>query len=134
MMYRVIADAMLIVHAFFIAFVVGGLAAIILGAIVHWQWVRNFQFRVAHGIAIGVVVPQPLLGIFCPLTVWEMQFREKGGGPTYQETFLAHWLHELLFFDAPDWVFSLCYTLFGAAVLGVWLLVPPRMPRSKSAV
>ena len=133
MMYHVLADAVLVGHAFFVAFVAGGFAAVTLGAILHWQWVRNFRFRIAHVAAIGTVVLQSWLGTICPLTTWEMQLREKGGGPTYQETFMAHWLHELLFYDAPDWVFYLCYTLFGGAVVGVWFLVPPRLPWNKSS-
>lgn len=131
MIYHILADVVLAGHVFFIAFVVGGFAAVILGAIFHYRWVRSLGFRIAHGAAIAIVVLQSWLGSACPLTTGEMQLREKAGGSTYQETFMAHWLHELLFFEAPDWVFSLCYTLFGVAVLGVWFLVPPRMPGNK---
>lgn len=133
MIYHILADVVLVGHAFFVAFLVGGLAAFTIGAILHWQWVRNFRLRIAHLVAIVSVVLQSWLGILCPLTTWEMQLREKGGGPIYQETFIAYWLHELLFFDAPNWVFNLCYTLFSGVVLGVWFLVPPRMPWNKSS-
>ena len=33
---------------------------------------------------------------------------------------------KLLFFDAPDWVFTVCYTLFGSLVLLTWYFVTPR--------
>ena len=133
MIYRFLADVVLVVHAFFAAFVVGGFLAIVLGGCLHWRWIRNFRFRLAHLAAIFAVVLQSWLGNFCPLTTLEMQLRRKGGGPTYQDTFMAHWLHELLFFDASNWVFTLCYMLFGGAVLGAWFLVPPCMSRGKSS-
>lgn len=125
MTYQLAADLVLVIHALFVAFVVGGLIAIILGAGRHWPWVRDFRFRLAHLAAIGGVVLQAWLGFLCPLTVWEMQLRAKAGGQTYRESFVAHWLHELLFFDAPGWVFTLGYSLFGGVVLLIWLLVPP---------
>ncbi|MGH8640305.1 MAG: DUF2784 family protein, partial [Burkholderiales bacterium] len=43
-----LADLILIVHFLFVAFVVGGLALIWIGAAAGWEWVRNFWFRVAH--------------------------------------------------------------------------------------
>jgi hypothetical protein len=33
----------------------------------------------------------------------------------------------LLFFDAEPWVFTVCYTLFGLAVLATFVLAPPRL-------
>jgi len=61
---------------------------------------------VAHFVAIGIVVAQAWLGVLCPLTSLEMFFRERAGGATYQGSFIAHWLHALLFSDAPLWVFT----------------------------
>lgn len=127
-----LADLVLVTHALFVAFVVVGLVVVILGATRDWRWVRDFRFRLAHLGAIGCVVLQSWLGFLCPLTVWEMQLRENGGEATYRETFVAHWLHELLFYDAPGWVFVIVYTLFGGAVLVAWFLVPPRRPGNRS--
>ncbi|HIJ78792.1 MAG: DUF2784 domain-containing protein [Desulfobulbaceae bacterium] len=132
MSYPILADLVLVVHVTFVLFVVGGFLAVVLGGCFHWQWVKNFRFRLAHVVAILVVVLQSWLGHFCPLTTWEMQLRIKEGGPTYHDTFIAHWLHELFFFEASPWVFTVCYTLFGGAVLVGWFLVPPRRSRRKS--
>lgn len=38
-------------------------------------------------------------------------------------TFLGHWLHRLLFFNAPLRVFTVCYTAFGLAVIASWWFV-----------
>ena len=132
MIYLFLSDAVLIIHALCVIFIVGGLVVILLGAGFKWQWAKNFRFRILHLAAIVLVALQSWLEVICPLTTLEMYFREKGGQAAYQETFVAHWLHELLFYEAPFWMFTLCYTLFGLAVLGAWLLIPPRIPWKKN--
>ena len=126
------ADAILVIHALFIAFVIFGLLLILIGAIAGWQWIRNFWFRAAHLLAIGIVVGQSWAGIACPLTVWERHLRREAGQPVYEESFVAHWLHQIIFFEAEPWVFTVCYTLFGALVAGTWIFCRPHWPVIKS--
>lgn len=121
-----LADAVLIFHVSFVAFVVLGLLLVLWGGYRGWSWVRNPWFRCAHLAAIGIVVVQSWLGIECPLTTLEMKLRERAGDATYAGTFIAHWLHAVLFFEAPAWVFTLGYTLFGLAVAGSWMIFRPR--------
>lgn len=121
---------MLTVHVGFVAFVVVGLLAILTGGVRGWKWIRNPWFRLLHLAAIGVVVVQAWFGIVCPLTTFEMALRERAGDRTYDGTFISHWLRKLLFYDAPPWVFVVCYTLFGLAVVGSWLGFRPRAFRS----
>lgn len=124
--YLYAADAILILHVLFVAFVVLGLAAIFIGRAKCWPWVRNPWFRMIHLLGIGYVVIQSWFGIMCPLTVWEKALRAKAGAVVYTGDFIEHWLSKLLFFEAPLWVFATVYTLFGAAVLGSWFWVRPR--------
>lgn len=119
------ADAILIVHVFFVAFVVLGLVVIYLGWLLAWPWVRHRLFRIAHLAAIGFVVIQVWLGAICPLTLWEAALRTEAGAESYSGSFIQHWLHRLLFYSAPDWVFVLLYTSFGGLVLLSWYLVRP---------
>src|SRR5215207_2387612 len=123
---RLVADLVLVLHAAFIAFVLFGLILTWVGFFAGWRWVRGFTFRAAHLAAIGYVVIQAYFRIVCPLTVLENSLRERGGQAAYdQRGFIHHWLHNLIFFDAPGWVFTLCYTLFGLLVLGTLILAPP---------
>ncbi len=124
--YRALADAVLVMHVSFVAFVVVGLLAIVIGGFASWRWIRNPWFRAAHLAGIGLVVVQAWLGIVCPLTILEMALRDKAGDTTYDGTFVAHWLRRLLFYDAPPWAFVVCYTVFGLAVIGSWLKFRPR--------
>jgi len=120
------ADVLLFGHVLFVAFVIIGLALILIGKPLDWAWVRNPWFRLAHLAAICVVVLQSWLGIICPLTEWEMALRERGGEVTYSGTFISHWLDALLYYQAPAWVFAVCYTVFATAVIASWFWVRPR--------
>lgn len=123
--YLLAADALLFVHVLFVVFVVFGLLLTLAGGLFSWQWVRNRWFRFAHLIAIGVVVLQSWFGMICPLTTWEMALREKAGDAVYGGTFVSHWLETILYYNAPPWVFAICYTIFGVLVLASWFWVRP---------
>lgn len=120
------ADLILILHAAFVVFVVGGLLLVYCGGWRGWSWVRRRTFRLLHLAAVALVVVQSWLGLVCPLTTWEMALRQRAGQPLYDGSFIAHWLQRLLYYEAPGWVFILVYTVFGALVLASWFLVRPR--------
>jgi Protein of Unknown function (DUF2784) len=130
--YLVLADLTLIVHTAFVAFVVVGLVVIWLGRWRGWSFVRNFWFRLLHLAAIGVVVAESVMGFVCPLTTWENQLRLRAGGESrYQESFIQHWLHQVLFFDLDEKVFTVLYVAFFLMVgLSLWF-APPRWPRPR---
>lgn len=124
-MYLFLAGLILVTHALFVAFVVLGLVAVLLGKYRHWNWVRNPWFRLIHLVAIGIVMAESWLGLVCPLTEWESRSRVAAGGAAYAGSFIQHWLHKILFYDFDPWVFTVAYTVFGILVLVAWLLVPP---------
>ena len=127
--YRIAADVSVIVHTAYVAFVVLGLCLILLGIARKWNWIRNLKFRVIHLAMIGIVVAEAWCGIICPLTTLEKHFRRLAGESSYQGDLIANWMHELLFFEFPPWVFTLLYSLFGLAVVGTFIFAPPRFPQ-----
>jgi hypothetical protein len=130
MPYALLADLVLLLHVGVVLFVVGGLLVVPLGDARGWRWVRGFGFRAAHLAAIGVIVLQAWLGQLCPLTVLEAWLRAEAGQPAYAGSFVAHWAHRLLYFEAPMWVFALAYTAFALLVAAAWVRYPPRAARS----
>ena len=118
------ADALLALHAGVVLFVGGGLAYVWVGWRHGWPGTRSRAWRGAHLAAIGVVAAQAWLGRLCPLTAWEMALRQRAGQATYGETFVAHWLGRLLYWDLPPSAFTLAYTLFALAVLATWWARP----------
>jgi polyferredoxin len=117
-----IADAILVVHFLIVLFVVGGLAAVWIGAALGWRWICNPWFRYAHLGAIAFVAGEALLGMACPLTVWEDVAR----GGVRPESFVGRWVRQLLFYRAPEWVFTTAYVAWALATLATLRLVPPK--------
>lgn len=122
-----LAELILVVHFAFVLFVVGGFALILLGAAVRWRWVRNPVFRYAHVGAIVFVALEALVGMACPLTVWENTLRRASPeGPS----FIGRWVRHALYYDLPEWVFTIVYVLFALAVIASLIWLPPRRRRS----
>lgn len=124
--WLMLADLTLVVHAIFVLFVVGGQIAIVAGCGLGWLWTRQLVFRLLHLIAIGFVMFEVWFGVACPLTVAENLLRAKAGAAAYDKSFIGHWLARLIFYSAPEWVFTLFYTVFAALVILTWLVYPPR--------
>jgi hypothetical protein len=125
--YLVLADAILIFHFAFLAFVVVGLVMIWIGWWRGWVFVRNFWLRMSHLAAIGVVAAESIAGFVCPLTRWEDRLRLlAGGAQRYQGSFVQHWLHRLMFFDVDERVFTAAYVLFSLLVLLSLWAIPPQ--------
>jgi hypothetical protein len=127
--YRFLADVVVTLHFAYVSFVIVGLLLTLIGGLLHWNWVRNFWFRIIHLLMIAAVVVEAWFGITCPLTTWEKQLRELSGQATYGGSFVANLLHDAMFFDGAPWVFTLGYTLFGAVVLLTFRFSPPRLPQ-----
>lgn len=116
------ADVLLVVHFMIAAFIVGGLPVTWLGASLGWKWVRNPVFRYLHLAAIAFVALEALLGYACPLTVWEDLLR----GGLRPESFVGRWVEGLLYYRAPEWMFTAAYVAWALATLVTLKLVPPR--------
>jgi hypothetical protein len=127
--YHVAAEAVVLVHAAYIGFVVFGLMAIVVGLAVGKRWARHFWFRTIHLAMIGIVALEAWLGIVCPLTTLEKTFRRLAGEVDVLRTgFIEHWVHRAIFLDLPPWAFVTAYTLFGLVVLATFVFYPPGRP------
>jgi hypothetical protein len=129
MSWRLLADVVAAMHAAYVAFVVLGLIAIIVGYAMGWGWVRNGYFRGAHLAAILLVCAESIFGATCPLTALENLARIRGAQAGYGGDFLGYWIDWLIFYHAPPWVFTMGYLAFGALVLATWWIVPVRWSR-----
>ena len=116
------ADALLVVHFLIAAFITGGLVLVWIGGALGWTWVRNPWFLYLHLGAIAFVAAEALLGVMCPLTVWEDTLR----GNVPAESFVGRWVQQLLYYRAPEWVFTTAYVGWTLATLLTLWFVPPR--------
>ncbi|SEJ32021.1 DUF2784 domain-containing protein [Nitrosomonas eutropha] len=120
------ADIVLVIHFLFVLFVIGSLPLIWAGSWMGLGFVRNRRFRFAHLAAILYVTAESLLGLIYPLTWLEDALR---GTPT-ETGFIERWLHRILFYDLPGWVFLVAYVLFALLVVITFRFIPPQPRRS----
>lgn len=123
--YQLLADLVLLAHFGVVVFVVAGLVLVIVGNLYSWRWVNGLSFRLAHLAAIAVVVAESWFGLTCPLTTLESWLRVRAGVTAYRQSFVEYWVQRLLFHEAPPWVFTGAYTLFGLLVVLAWWYFPP---------
>jgi hypothetical protein len=104
MIYRILADMVVIIHLAFILFVVfGGLPAI------RWKWVALFHLP---SVIWGALIE--FKGWLCPLTTLEWRLRLAGGRDAYPSGFMEHYLIPIVY---PDKLTPELQTFLGAAVL-----------------
>ena len=87
MLYKLLADLVLILHLFFIVFVLLG------GLLFLW---RRFIVWLHIPAVIWAVVLE-LLGLICPLTPLENSLRKAGGDAGYSGGFIEHYLIPLIY-------------------------------------
>ena len=117
-----LADLILLLHFALAAFIVLGLPLVWIGAWLDWSWTRDRALRYAHAAAILVVAAEALAGSICPLTRWEDALRAGADG----RSFIGRWMTRLLYYDFPEWAFTLVYVLCALATLATLRLVAPQ--------
>jgi hypothetical protein len=114
--YRILADAVLLLHFAFIAFaLLGGLL------VVRWPrlaWAHLPAAAWAAGIAFS--------GGICPLTPLENRLREAGGEMGYEGGFIEHQLEALIY---PGWLTREIQVALGVVVLAINLFAYARLLR-----
>ena len=85
--WRLAADAVVLVHVTFIAFVgVGGLLAL--------RWIRVALVQLVC-VVYGVVIE--IIGFTCPLTPFEKSLRRRAGSAGYEGGFVEHYVLPALY-------------------------------------
>jgi hypothetical protein len=87
MLYRTLADFVVILHLLFILFVIGG-------GFLALRWRRLVWLHLPCAVWGGLV---ELAGWYCPLTPLENELRMAGGASGYAGSFVAHYLLPLIY-------------------------------------
>ncbi len=110
MLYRLMADAVLLVHLAFIVFA-------LLGGLLVLRYPRLLYLHLA-ALTWGVLVQWA--NWICPLTPLENILRQLGGQAGYAGGFIEHWLSVLLY--PPDLTLALRYGL-GLVLIAINIIV-----------
>ena len=87
MIYRLLADATVVLHFGFVLFVIGG-------GILVWRYPRLAWLHVPAALWGAVI---EFAGWVCPLTPLENWSREQGGQQAYATSFVEHYLMPILY-------------------------------------
>lgn len=87
MIFRGLADLVLVLHLAFVLFVV-------LGGLLAFRWRRLAYIHIPVAF-YGAIIE--LVGFVCPLTPLENWLRERGGGAGYEGGFIEHYITAALY-------------------------------------
>lgn len=121
-----LADLIVVLHLVFVLFVLLGELGVLVGAAAGWTWIRRFRLRFAHLVCAWIPAVEALVGVVCPLTDWERELRKSAGQSTEEIGFVARLVRDVLFYDAPPWVFGASYVAFALLVTASFVWIPPR--------
>ncbi|MCZ6849964.1 MAG: DUF2784 domain-containing protein [Alphaproteobacteria bacterium] len=110
MLYRILADATVVLHLSFIVFVLAG------GMLV-WRW-RKLAWAHLPAFLWGAAIE--LFGWVCPLTYLENHFRAMSSRAGYATGFVEHYLMPLIY---PDLLFPGGFPRVGFVAIGVFVLI-----------
>jgi hypothetical protein len=138
--YEILADFLVAIHLGYMAYVVLGQMAILIGWPLQWRWIRNPWFRVSHLAMILIVAAEAVVDYECPLTKWERDLRIHIGqikadperGNVEEVSFVAQILRSVLYAGSDESFVQYLkptYYTFAGIVLATVLLVPPRFRR-----
>jgi hypothetical protein len=86
-LYRLLADGVVALHAAFVLFIA-------LGGILAWRWPRLLWLHVPAVVwGAGIV----LVGYGCPLTPLEKWLRRRGGGEAYEGGFIDRYVEDVVY-------------------------------------
>ena len=116
-----IADIILFSHFLVVIFITSGFVLIPIGYKFEWGWVANIKLRMFHCGMMAFITLETLMGMTCPLTSLENNFR----GIHKSGSFVGYWIGKIIYWDLPAQFFIISYCIFLGWTLLMWKLFPP---------
>ncbi|MDQ3681203.1 MAG: DUF2784 domain-containing protein [Actinomycetota bacterium] len=117
MVYRILADSIVLLHLAFILFVGAG-------ALMAWRWPR---LAWAHLPALAWGVGSLTIGFPCPLTALEQTMRRRGGATEYEGGFIDNYVEDVIY---PQEHSSVLRTLAAVMIVAGYVGISRRFTRS----
>ncbi|HSL56360.1 MAG TPA: DUF2784 domain-containing protein [Acidimicrobiales bacterium] len=118
MTYRVVADAVVLVHFAFVVFVV-------VGGVLALRWPKVLWLHVPSVLySVWIIV----FSITCPLTLLERDLRERGGRDRYDESFIERYVEGVLY---PGDMLRQAQAVAAVVVVASWVVLFARRQRPR---
>ena len=122
---RVFADSIMILHICWIIFMIWGFVLTVRG---FWRpaFFDRWLFRSIHLAGIMFVAGLELVGRYCPLTIWEYDFR-RSYDPSieYPRLFVVDFIQRLIYPDVSMLVLTIPTVAIALFTMVVFILRPP---------
>ena len=129
MLYKILADIIVIVHFGWIIFMLIGFILTLCGFF--WKGIFDkWLFRTLHIFGIAYVSLLAIMGKYCPLTLWENTLRSKyDPGITYPGSFMIYYAERLVYPDVNPLIIQIPTTLIAVFTILVFIIRPPKKIR-----
>lgn len=126
MIYKILADVIVIIHFLWILFMLLGFLLILYSILSRNKKLLFLRlFRVVHLCGIFYVASLAILDKYCPLTLLETHLREKAGYRIYQGSFIIHYIEKLVYPEVEPQVIII--PTIGIAIFTIisFIIYPP---------
>ena len=112
MLYRILADIVVVTHLLWILFLIAG---------AYWGK-KSRAVMAVHGAGLAFAVVSQIFGWYCPLTHLEIRLAAKHNSAlAYPGSFLAHYAEKLVYINVtPAIIFVFTLVLVGVTVWIYW--------------
>lgn len=125
MLYKVLADAIVIIHFAWILFMLLGFIFTLCGFF-YRSFFDRWLFRTLHLCGIVYVGLLAALRQYCPLTILEYTLRAKYNPElTYPGSFIVHYIEKLVYPDVDLLVILIPTVIIAVFTIAVFIIKPP---------
>lgn len=125
MLYRILADIIVVMHFAWILFMLVGFVLTVSG---FWRkgFFDRWRFRILHLCGIAYVSVLAMMGKYCPLTMWENTLRAKyEPNLTYSGSFIIHYVEKLVYPDINPLIIQIPTTFIAVFTVLLFIFKPP---------
>jgi uncharacterized protein DUF2784 len=136
MLYKILADLVVLTHFAWILFMLWGFILAVCGSISVYllpapkdRWITFFDrwiFRTIHLGGIVYVAFLTVLGKHCPLTIMENELREQYNTElTYHGSFVVHYIEKIVYPEANFLLFVIPTIIIAVFTVLIFIIRPP---------
>ena len=126
MLYKIIADIIVVMHFVWILFMLIGFILTLCGFF--WKVLFDrWLFRTIHLFGIAYVSLLAIMGRYCPLTVWENSLRARyASSLTYPGSFMIHYVEKLIYPNVNPLIIRLPTAFIAVFTVFIFIIKPPK--------